>query len=155
VPYDLTATNGAELENLLHQEVPRIVLNSLREHINTLDVSDAARALFDASAPHLQFENWIESAIREVFTTFRSSTAAVNNSAAPPTPQSLLGNQYITEVRRAAHPIGLQPTHLGLLQSAHHSGNVESSPATAPSVSTETMQRSNNIVQPNTPGGRS
>ncbi|KFY90085.1 hypothetical protein V500_05312 [Pseudogymnoascus sp. VKM F-4518 (FW-2643)] len=148
VPYSLTTPNEAELENLLLHEVPQRVLNSLREDVNSLDVADAARALFDASAPHLQIENRIRSAIRELCAEYRSSIATSNNSGAPCTPQSLPENHFIVSGREPAQSTTSQSTDKGSLQSAQHPSEAESSLSAAPPGSTETMQHSNSIMQP-------
>lgn len=146
MPYSPGATNEAELENLLLQEVPQRVLNSLEEDINSLDIPDAARALFDASAAHLQIENRIRNAIRELCAEYRSSTVPENNNNALPTQQSPSEHQFIARGSDAAQS-NSPSTYQGSLQNAQKSSDAGSSVSATPSDCTETMQHSNNIVQ--------
>lgn len=153
MPCDVTAGNEAELENLLFEEVPRIVLDMIREDVNALDIPDAARALFDSSVPALQIESRIGSAIREVCARYRSRISVANNSAAPSTPQSLSSNQSVTaRGDRALRPSGSPHTSDGSLQDVSHPGGTEASSTTVPLMPIRTTGQSSNTLQPNSVG---
>ncbi|KFZ23857.1 hypothetical protein V502_01664 [Pseudogymnoascus sp. VKM F-4520 (FW-2644)] len=132
-PYNLPAANGADLETILHREVPRIVSNRLREQINNMDIPDAARALFDPSGPYFQFDNLIGSAIIEVFATIRSARGTANNAAAPPTPQSSSADPSTTGGSSTAQSASWENTPIGTLQSSRGQlSGFEPSPSVAP-----------------------
>lgn len=98
-----------------------------------MDIPDAARALFDPSAPYFQFDNLIGSAIREVFATIRSARGTANNAAAPPTPQSSSANPYTTGDSSTAQSATGESTPIESLRSSHHQlGGLEYLPAVAP-----------------------
>lgn len=158
VPYDLASANEADLETLLQQEVPRLVLNSLSEQINNMDIPDAARALFDPSTPYFQFENLIGNAIREVFTTYRSATATTNNPTASPTSHPSSESQSIAEDSSAAQSAIWEPTTMDSSQSSHHQlGSCESLPTVAPpmAIFPDTTQRWDDAIHPIMAGGPS
>lgn len=139
MPYDLAAANDANLETLLHQEVPRIVMDSLSEQVNNMDIPDAARALFDPSAPYFQFENLIGNAIREVFTTYRSAIATTNSPEAPLSPQPSSENRSIVGDSSAS-----QSTNWERTPRFHHQvDDFEPSPTGAPPMSLDIPQQWN------------
>ncbi|KFY77026.1 hypothetical protein V499_03491 [Pseudogymnoascus sp. VKM F-103] len=157
VPYDLASANEADLETLLQQEVPRIVLNSLSEQVNNMDIPDAARALFDPSTPYFQFENLIGNAIREVFTMYRSATATANNSTAPSTTtQPSSDNASIADDSSVAQSTCWERTTVNSSRSSHHqSGSFESLPTVVPPVFPDTTQRWSDPMHPIAAGGPS
>ncbi|KFY23968.1 hypothetical protein V493_05534 [Pseudogymnoascus sp. VKM F-4281 (FW-2241)] len=152
VPYDLAAANEANLETLLHQEVPRIVIESLSEQVKNMDIPDAARALFDPSASYFQFENLIGNAIREVFTTYRSATTPANNSEAPPTPptsQSFSVNPSIAGGSSTTQSSTLESTPINSLHSSRDQlGSPAPLLAVIPPESSDFMRGQNNTAQP-------
>lgn len=151
MPYDLAAAKEADLEALLYQEVPRIVLNSLSEQVNNMDIPDAARALFDPTAPYFQFENLIGNAIREAFTTYRLATATANNPIAPPTPQSSSANLSIAGDSSAAQSTSCECTTMDLSQTSRRRlWTFESLPG--PLMSLGITQRWNNTMHPTETG---
>jgi hypothetical protein len=153
VPYDLAAANEADMEMFLRQEVPSIALQRLSEQVNSMDIPDAARALFDPSSPLLQFESVIGNAIREVCSTYRSARAKANNPEAPPTPQpsssnpSIVGDSSASSATRESMPV--DP-----LQSSHRQrSNFESLPAEASTMLPEITRQRNDTVHPRATGG--
>lgn len=156
MPYDLASANEADLETLLQQEVPRIVLHSLSEQVNNMDIPDAARALFDPSTPYFQFENLIGNAIREVFTTYRSATSTANNSTAPSTTQPSSDNVSIAEDSSVAQSTCWERTAIDLSRSSHHQlASCESLPTVAPPICPDTTQRWSDPMHPIATGGSS
>ncbi|KFY60948.1 hypothetical protein V497_03256 [Pseudogymnoascus sp. VKM F-4516 (FW-969)] len=94
VPYDLASANEADLETLLRQEVPRIVLNLMRERIDNWETSHVERFLYTPVAM-FALDRMIGSAIEEAFQIYRSATATANDPEATPTPKSSSTNPSI------------------------------------------------------------
>lgn len=133
MPYDLVAANEARLETRFHQELPRIMLNLLSEQVKNMEIPDAARALFDPTAPHFQFEELIGIAIRDFFIRYRSVTATADNPEAPPTPQSSPVNPSIAGDSSTVQSATSESTPIDSSQSSHHQlGSSEPLPAVAP-----------------------
>lgn len=139
MPYDLATAGDADLETLLHQEVPRIVLNSMREEVNNMDMPDAARALFNPTIPYFQLENFIGIAIKEVFTTYRSATATANNPEVPLTPQSSSENRSIVEESSAAQSATCENAHTDSMENSRDQLRESESlpPVAAPEIRNE------------------
>ncbi|KFY08357.1 hypothetical protein V492_06299 [Pseudogymnoascus sp. VKM F-4246] len=95
VPYDPPAANESQLEALLHQEVPRILLSSMRREIDNMENPDAERYLRNISDPSMGFDTLVGQAIEEAFQIYRSATGASNNTGALPTPRSSSANSSI------------------------------------------------------------
>ena len=94
MPYDLASANEADLETLLRQEVPRIVLNLMRERIDNWETSHIERFLY-TPIKIFTLGKMIESAIEEAFQIYRSATATANDPEIPPTPKYSSANPSI------------------------------------------------------------
>ncbi|KFY44117.1 hypothetical protein V494_01629 [Pseudogymnoascus sp. VKM F-4513 (FW-928)] len=134
VPYDPPAANESELQALLHQEVPRILLSSMRREIDNMENPDAERYLWNMSDPSMGFDTLVGQAIEEAFQIYRSATGASNNPGALPTPRSSSANSSIagdSSVAKSTTCEGAPPTYSR--ESSHRElSGFESSLAAAP-----------------------
>ncbi|KFX91755.1 hypothetical protein V490_05743 [Pseudogymnoascus sp. VKM F-3557] len=116
VPYDLPSANEADLQTLLHQEVPRIVLNLMREKIDNWETSHVERFLYTSLAM-FPLHTMIGSAIEEAFQIYRSATAA-DNPEAPLTPKSSSANPSIAGDSSSAQSATWESTSIDPLQAS-------------------------------------
>jgi hypothetical protein len=152
VPYDLATTRERDLETLLHQEMPRIVLNFMREKINNMEIPEAAQHLFNISERCLNFETMIGTAINEVFAIHRSATATSNCPETLPTPQYSSANPSIagdsSTGQAALWENTPRVTPIDLFQSSRSQlGGFEPLPAVIPPKSSESTRQQKNATQ--------
>lgn len=153
MPYDLSAANDADLETLLHQEVPQILLNWLRERVNNMEPYVAERFLSsisdssDSSDSYHGFDAMIGRAIDEAFTTYRSATATANNPETSLTPQSSSDNPSIAGDNSTAQSATWESTRTVPLQSSRdQSCGFEPAPAVIPPESSGFEHQQNNAT---------